>query len=102
MTDPERHEQFVREYWPGSADYLGSGLRPIRVFTPSGVETFKNWSAAYDFTVQRRKQIAEVEEEIAFMQGFSAYENHSIYGPARKRILTRLESALADLKKGLK
>jgi hypothetical protein len=60
------------------------------------------WQLAYDFTIAREKQIAEVGEEITWLEGFSAFAEHSVYGPARERILARERAALAELRRGWK
>ena len=63
---------------------------------------FASWAEAAEFTRQREEKIRELKIEIDWVTGFSAFADHSLYGPARIRILARLETALAELKKGMK
>lgn len=62
--------------------------------------TKHEWEYAAEMTRQRQQEIAEIEEEIAWM------ESKFWPNPARNaiplRILTRLQTQLAELKKGMK
>lgn len=107
MTDPESHEQFVRANWDNvKVLFAYQAIMIIAGRGASGLiklsQTINSleppWSAAYDFTVQRLKQIAEVEEEIAYFN----YDGEWDITAIPKRIITRLEAALADLKRGMK
>lgn len=103
MTD----EEFVRSKWstlnadrghPGTRLALGVGGVLFRATSEEGEA--RAWAAAAEFTRKREREIAEVEEEIAWISGFSAYAGHRLYGPCRARILARLEAALAELRRG--
>ena len=61
-------------------------------------------SAAYAFTKQREKEIADVEEEIAWVEGeYDLCEQDDCPKCApRRRILKRYEGILAELKRGWK
>jgi hypothetical protein len=68
----------------------------------------KDWSAAKAFTVERERQIAEIEEEIVFINLAIKYSNEScgVEGcgceEPFKRILAREQAALDALKVGMK
>jgi len=91
-----------REYdenWISASDEKG---QPIRLFRGRSTEA-EAWQAAYAFTLEREKQIAEVKEEIAIHKklgcaGFDT-EREVI---AWYRLLDRLNAALVDLQKGMK
>jgi hypothetical protein len=54
------------------------------------------WHATYLFTVERERQIAEVKEEIDWINCGRKIE------PAAQRILAREQAALAELQRGMK
>jgi hypothetical protein len=56
------------------------------------------WAAAAEFTRERLRQIAEVKEEIAWLNGVIGH----VTGPVLARILRREQDALAALKKGMR
>jgi hypothetical protein len=64
------------------------------------------WSAAAEFTRQRQREIADVEEEIWFLEGAdypTADMNESVKACAAcKRALAREQAALAEKKRGMK
>ena len=63
------------------------------------------WSAANDFTIQREEEIRQLREEIAVLiddGGEDGWGDCELAEPAYRRILARLESALAEKRKGMK
>ena len=85
----------------------------------SDAEWDEAWHAAYLFTVERQRQIAEVKEEIVVLKPFAegrteealttmpVWANDTIpallaAGRAIQRTLLREQAALAELKRGLK
>jgi hypothetical protein len=79
------------------ADLKGSGFFK----TDSELTEQRAWHAAYLFTVERQRQIKEVEEEIQWIAGVvygRAHFNH----PAVERILAVEQQRLADLQRGMK
>ena len=93
-------EEYVKQKWKAES------LRIVPVVDGDGFisldysEFVNSWSAAYAFTLAREEEIRQVEEEIEWLRGFSAFAEHSIYGPVRERILAREQAALDALKKG--
>jgi hypothetical protein len=86
-----------RPYWVHSTTtYLGNG--------PFGTES-EMWSAAAAFTRERLESVRQVEEEIEWIQDCIDMSGivHPERGiPEQRRILARLESIRADLKRGMK
>jgi hypothetical protein len=62
---------------------------------------FASWQAAKDFTVEREKQIAEVNEEITYINTFIKTPSGSPH-PVWTRIIESRKTALADLKRGMR
>jgi hypothetical protein len=61
--------------------------------------------AAYGFTVEREKEIRQVEEEMLLLRSMVILldsEPGDLTAPIYKRTLARLQAALAELKKGMK
>jgi len=96
-----------REYdenWISASDEKG---QPIRLFRGRSTEA-EAWQAAYAFTLEREKQIAEVKEEIAFAQIHLRVQHEGCGDDGCgceepiKRTIARLESTLAELTKGMK
>jgi hypothetical protein len=127
MTD----EQFVREHWERIdahdwVNHINGDTGFLIAIEPScedgsigiGMEFHEEakpksqaWSAAAEFTRDRLEEIRQLEEEIAMVRGdrddmlrhINFHELEWIVECARwSRILARLESALEDLKKGMK
>lgn len=62
-----------------------------------------DYHAAYLFTKERERQIAEVEEEVALLEAEAAlWPNFYKQQAAYSRILAREQAALAELKRGMK
>jgi hypothetical protein len=84
---------------------IGEGVEFVGA-TKDGMDAL--WAAAAEFTRNREREIAELEEEIAFMQIAIKYQNAACGEEGCgceepfKRIIARLESALADLRNGMK
>lgn len=99
------HEKYVRDRWD-SAECLGlDGARFVSInrdlwMVPGNHRTDgPAWAAAYAFTIEREKQIAEVEEEIALLLNLRI---HASELDVAQRIRVRLEAVLADLQRGMK
>ena len=102
MTD----EEYVRARWGGFAvlDDTTTMERGIGVFLGHEMPTLWGY-ASYDealksaraFTEQREREIAEVEEEIAWL-----YVGQSGIGPVFHRILAVEQARLAELRRGMK
>lgn len=60
------------------------------------------WSASRTFTEQREREIAEVDEEIAFLDDEKRVWPKHYNCDAPKRTLSRLQSIRAELTKGMK
>jgi len=129
MTDAEKR---VREVWlnarydghrvladnpNGKANWILSGNINAPFEGSHHLSERDAWQAALAFTEVRLKEIAELEEEIALVEGVSkttAAFISSIYvhghikqdaakeSPVWKRFLARLQAALAELGKGMK
>jgi len=61
---------------------------------------FDSWQAAYAFTLEREKQIAEVNEEIEAIS--AAIKVFPFYLARLERTFNRLAAALVDLQRGMK
>ena len=61
------------------------------------------WSAARAFTENREREIAEVEEEIALIANLGSHVKQEAFAvDIRKRILSREQAVLAELRRGMK
>ena len=63
------------------------------------------WAAAADFTISRIEEIQQVKEEIALLRGLVILLNEEpgdLSTPAWLRVITREQSALADLCRGVR
>jgi hypothetical protein len=115
MTTQEERE-YVEARWE-SIDECGTKLAPIRIFfdgIPGHVDVFKDWHAAYEFTVQRKEEIRQLTEEIRWLKW--ELENHepaSLDEPqlivlytrrlcAHSRSLAARQAVLAELRRGMK
>lgn len=109
MTAAEM-EQHVRRKWEGPWIYESKRSYHLhlhgREFEATPATKDAAWQAAYDVTIQREKQIAEVEEEIAFLSSVrvSGLTNGELCdkNAVLWRILDRERATLLDLKKGFK
>lgn len=96
---PEQAEKYVKERWDDSRlDHRDSNARCVFFFMGDGGKYFSSWPAAYEFTLQREREIAEKRDEIAFMVAASRDGNSA----AQERILALLEAQLAELLRGFK
>jgi len=97
MTD----EEYVRSRWKKAYQYQSLSGVPFIQFGPHALAT---WSAAAEFTRQREEEIRQLLEEIAQAKRWIDLDlRKSIHNmDASYRILARLESALAELLKGMK
>jgi len=90
----------VRECHDEEGDWL--------IFCDELDKGWRDWQGAYDFTIAREKQIAEVEQEINWLT--EAVEWMKLAVPyyetsceaALKRVLILEQAALADLKRGMR
>lgn len=104
MTD----EEFVRANWDyveialnrelGQFVFFTNNALYQAIFADSPAELFARGA---EFTKERQAQIVEVEEEIQWVEAESSMSDGFPY-PAALRVLTRLESALTDLRKGMR
>ena len=126
MTTAER-EKYVRERWEhvnwGASNYELTQFGVILYDDEDGTAFRKNsqasaWQAAYDFTLAREEEIRQVEEEIKWLGDHAEisesqqklYRERGLVFSAEflrqldvaKRILTREQAALTDLKRGMK
>jgi hypothetical protein len=63
------------------------------------------WAAAADFTISRIEEIRQVKEEIALLRGLVILLNEEpgdLSTPAWLRVITREQSALAELIRGVR
>ena len=64
------------------------------------------WKEARAFTEQREREIAEVREEISEIEddvlSYSAHDNADSFAVIYRRILARLQTVLAELRRGMK
>ena len=98
LYDGLEPEAYVRKYAIDVVQYVNGTV----MLAPARRSVFYSWDHAAQFIEKTRNEIAQVREEIDWLEGFSAYAEHSIYGPARQRILARQQAALADLQRGMK
>ena len=101
MTD----EEYVRARWErvivcdGSYRHYAKGTILLNWANHQFYE-FNDWSAARDFTEQREREIAEVEEEIAWLSdGMDCSDPDDEVG---QRILAVEQARLAELRRGMK
>ena len=98
----EASEEYVRARWEhvhtgAAALHLSDYSAPL-VITHAG--EFPNWSAARAFTEQREREIAEVQEEIAWLSdGMDCSDPDDEVG---QRILAVEQARLAELRGGMK
>ena len=98
----EASEEYVRARWEhvhtgAAALHLSDYSAPL-VITHAG--EFPNWSAARAFTEQREREIAEVQEEIAWLSdGMDCSDPDDEVG---QRILAVEQARLAELRRGMK
>lgn len=109
MTDPQLTEQeaYVRERWERVHLWLprhndDGYLLQVSDMGMGGKTKDEAIAAAYAFTINREREIAEVEEEIRFIDSFAVTAFTPQNEAARKRILKSREAALAELKKGFR
>jgi hypothetical protein len=83
---------------------IGHGFMNVGFFKTSE----EAWTAAWEFTEQRQREIADVEKEITnLIKDVAHLNNHRTRKPEPEaavysRILAREQAALAELKKGWK
>ncbi len=92
MTD----EDFVRSKWTRVYSTMNGTFLSGRKVS----DALRNYRAAAEFTRERERQIAEIEEEIAYIS--YDYDGAWTLTELHTRILARLQAALADLKRGMK
>lgn len=106
MTD----EEYVRSRWLVVMDARDldnpSVAEPIRIQVSSTKQLRFAWFAnAARYTRERERQIAEIEEEIALHKGLIILlrsEPGDLTAPVWQRRLARLQSELAELRRGMK
>ena len=96
-------EEYVRSRWESVFDSEYGVDIMFDIDTPRQRFAGLNgrWQAAYAFTLERECQIKDVEEEIAWCR-YQLSPATRPDGHIRERILARLQSTLADLRKGMK
>lgn len=95
----EQMEQYARERWDKAYEFQSlSGHSAVQF----GSHSLGNWSDAYAFTLRREQEIREKREEIALMEYLLYAVGAFIPRPVHQRIVSILESQLADLLKGFK
>jgi hypothetical protein len=119
----DANERYVRERWE-HIKYADTALSVLagphyviifseenrrQIFAPYRHTEAEAWAAAKAFTVEREKQIAEVEEEIEYVEfrmrdieenGGKIYVECAYR--TLERIFAREQAALAELKRGMK
>ena len=84
-------------------DLLETGTNTHGACTFPGPTQSAAYHAAYLFTKERERQIAEVEEEVALLEAEATlWPNFYKQQAAYSRILARERAALAELKRGLR
>jgi hypothetical protein len=91
-------EEYVRSRWGNVKAgvvciYIGEWAEGNHVATIAG-----GWPEAYAFTLERERQIKDVESQIAFMHELP----RSRQGERWNGILGCIQSTLADLQRGMK
>ena len=74
-------------------------------FLDGRAEIFKDWSAAYAFTLEREEQIREIREEIALLRGMIMLlqsEPGDETAPIYQRTINRLQEIVTELRRGMK
>jgi hypothetical protein len=111
-------EKFVREHWVGQdpievlvvddpmPEFCSASVR-IRGFGPCFYRSTQEeaWSAAAEYTRNRIEEIREVEEEMMLLRSMVILldsEPGDLTAPIYRRTITRLQSALVELKRGMK
>jgi hypothetical protein len=110
---PAKEEAYVRERWKVievTNTYAGThcAVEAWSVWLPCGWRSSvgsisadaQMWHDAYLFTVKREAEIADIQAEIAWLE-WPSTKNNSI-GDIRERIIAREQSALAELRRGMK
>jgi hypothetical protein len=106
MTD----EEYVRSKWENVAEFNGAVGKSM-VYWISGSECSLSllcsslegaWQAARQFTEQRKREIAEVDEEVALLIWLEQENEMEEDSTVARRIRERLQAIRADLAKGMK
>ena len=78
----------------------------VMIFFSGKWHSFDDWHSAYLFTVQQETEIADLKEEVRFVDGLldSWMSPGNDYGGtvSMGRILAREQAALAELRRGMK
>lgn len=100
MTEDEK---LVREMWNKAYKYQSLSGREMVQFGPHALA---DWKEAAEFTRQRLKDIAELDQEIMEVQiGLHGYEGLKFAKPsceALSRTIKRLEAMRDEKKRGMK
>jgi hypothetical protein len=95
-------KEFVQAHW-------GDGLDPdfsddsIFFFVEDRGVNFDSWASAAEFTRNRLEEIAKLGSEIhAVERWLTECESEGFLYPVRARILAREQTALAELKRGMR
>jgi len=111
----QQEREYVEARWinvrnDGTLKHPIPVLNEVEVKIPFA-EWDAGWHAAYLYTKERERRIAEVTYELSLMNLISSnHENaewknphdHRADGDALLRVIVRIEAALADLKRGLR
>ena len=98
--EDQLHEEYVHAVWK---DY---GPMTYGRFDICDMEGDMNWQAAAEFTADSCEEIRQLEEEILYINNAwppfvaSGYEQAAMI--IQRRILARLQSALEELKQGMR
>jgi hypothetical protein len=103
----QEKEAYVRARWIDVYDdgYSVRLLSPIKgwIETPKFSGVSNRWPECYAFTIDRERQIAEVEEEVNLVRGeIRFFQGSPRAKGAMERILTRLQQVLAELRRGMR
>lgn len=112
MNDRENmgDEAYVRSRWAdvvrcdGSYRHYAKGT-VLFILAPHVFIESADWKAAADFTEQREREIAEIDEEIMLLKSMIillSAERGDMTAPVYQRTITRLESTKADLQCGMR
>jgi hypothetical protein len=99
----QQMEEYVRSKWIDAVAFT-MGPNPWTLRLPGCARYFDGtqnecWSAAYAFTIDREEEIEALEQDIEYIERKIRIEPQFF---APKRILTRLQQALEELKRGMK